>query len=188
MSDNPLKAASACFLVKDDTVLNWPESSFFRYLEAEGFCCGLETSRCSPTVDWVFVNIHSKTYAPGRAGISYAPVVADHAITAAEFRVVWGIFKKYSGMHTLAMTDAQQREQDETRAKIKAAQLETECYFKTATYETYLRDVFRSLCGRLSEQDADEAMAAAAEQLPHYFKEHKDPASAASCAYYWWFC
>jgi len=78
------------FLVKDDT-LKYIECNFYRFLMSEGF----ELFYGNYGVKWAFVNISKKTFAYGRPGVGYVPVLFDHAITIDEFKIIYNIFKKY---------------------------------------------------------------------------------------------
>ena len=91
----------ACFIVKDDSFVDFNESSFKKWLENEGF----ETWRYARWFEtsWVYINIDTKLYSKGMEGIKLTNYVGCHAITIDEFKTIYYIFKKYEGMPLLQM-------------------------------------------------------------------------------------
>ena len=113
MKERKLSDNASCFLIKDDRLKeNWHSTPIYAFLEQEGFSGAKVGTNlgCRGSIDWLYVNIYSKVFAKGRAGIGLAPVVGNHAITFDEFVTIYNIYKKYEGFSTLKMT---QREQDE---------------------------------------------------------------------------
>lgn len=94
-----IAVGSACFLVKDKDLLNGVDSEIAWWLKKEGFemCKGWWTG-----VDWVYININSKTYMGGMPGISVTTPVGEHAITIEEFKAIYSVFKKYEGKTVLS--------------------------------------------------------------------------------------
>ena len=113
MEERKLSDNASCFLIKDDRLKgDWHLTPIYAFLEQEGFSGAKVGTNlgCRADIDWLYVNIYSKVFAKGRAGINLAPVVGNHAITFDEFVTIYNIYKKYEGFSTLKMT---QREQDE---------------------------------------------------------------------------
>ena len=94
-----ISIGGACFLVKDKDLLKGVESEIAYWLKEEGFesCKGWWTG-----VDWVYININSKTYMGGMPGISVTTPVGEHAITIEEFKAIYSVFKKYEGKTVLS--------------------------------------------------------------------------------------
>ena len=94
-----ISVGSACFLVKDKDLLKGVESEIANWLGKEGFelCKGWWTG-----VDWIYININSKTYMGGMPGISVTTPVGEHAITIEEFKAIYSVFKKYEGKTVLS--------------------------------------------------------------------------------------
>lgn len=82
------------FLVCDKE-LSSSEPPFLLWLRSEGFRYGGYHGNygCS----WVYVDITDKLYAYGMPGIPVVQAIGNHAITAEEFKTIYGIYKKYSG-------------------------------------------------------------------------------------------
>lgn len=93
-----ISVGSACFLVKDTDLLRGAESKIANWLTKEGFelCKGWWAG-----VDWIYININSKTYMGGMPGISVTTPVGMHAITFDEFNKIYHIFKQYEGKSVL---------------------------------------------------------------------------------------
>ncbi|MBQ1217901.1 MAG: hypothetical protein IIX85_08075 [Clostridia bacterium] len=108
MEERRLSTGASCFLIKDDGLKEVSHSYIACWLRKNGFTC--EKGVMARGVPWVYINIYSKVYAPGRAGIEYTKVVGDHAITFPEFLTIYNIFKKYEGFSTLKMTEEEQKE------------------------------------------------------------------------------
>lgn len=94
-----ISLAGACFLIKDKDLLKGVESEIANWLEKEGFelCKGWWRG-----VDWIYININSKTYMGGMPGISVTTPVGGHAITIEEFKAIYSVFKKYEGKTVLS--------------------------------------------------------------------------------------
>lgn len=105
MEEKRISDNASCFLVKDERMKSYRTSdAIYDYLTKEGFkaqkgCSFIEG------IDWLYINIYSKVYAKGRAGIALTKVVGDHAITFEEFKIIYDIFKKYENLRTLVMNE-----------------------------------------------------------------------------------
>jgi len=97
------------FLVKDDSIPDY-NGEFMRWLRSEGFRCGVQKNDwgCS----WIFVSITNKMFAFGMPGIKIIQPVGDHAITAAEFKMIYEIFKKYEGLDPLVFQSAEEPQKE----------------------------------------------------------------------------
>lgn len=83
-----IRESKGCFLIRDNSLKQLgdgvysidPGAQFLTWLKSEGF----ESWRLSGRwtyVDWIFVNIDTKVYAPGMPGIKITDVVGRHCIT-----------------------------------------------------------------------------------------------------------
>lgn len=96
------------FLVKDESIKNLPDPcEFYDWLMSEGFIpgwkAGVHHSKgyFQGCVDWIYVNLNSKTVVPGMSGIALFEPIGNHAITVEEFRKIYEIYKKYSGKQVM---------------------------------------------------------------------------------------
>ncbi len=101
-------AGKAVILVKEPGLGNG-NHPFWDWLLGEGFHLWLYHGNYG--CDWVFINLNSMTCAPGMPGIKVVSSIREHAITAEEFKTIWGIFMKYEGLPVLEMPE-------ETEAKL----------------------------------------------------------------------
>ena len=92
----------ACILVKEPG-LGDAKHPFWQWLFDEGFHLWLAHGNYG--CDWVFINLNSMVCAPGMPGISITEVIRHHAVTAEEFKVIWGIFTQYEGLSVLKMPE-----------------------------------------------------------------------------------
>ena len=83
------------FLVCDRS-LGDCDAPFFKWLREEGFTFG-GYHGCYRSCCWAHINITRKQYAYGMPGVCLAQPIGDHAITIGEFRLIYGIYKKYEG-------------------------------------------------------------------------------------------
>ena len=105
MEEKRISDNASCFLVKDERLKSYRTSdAIYDYLTEEGFKVQKGGSFIEG-IDWLYINIYSKVYAKGRAGIALTKVVGDHAITFDEFKTIYGIFKKYENLRTLIMNE-----------------------------------------------------------------------------------
>ena len=122
MSEQTLSANSSCFLIKDERLKkDWHLTAIYDFLKQEGFSgANVGTNLgCREGIDWLYINIYSKVFAKGRAGIALAKVVGDHAITFDEFVNIYNIYKRYEGFSILKMTKEEQAEFEEYIRKIE---------------------------------------------------------------------
>ena len=111
MEERKLSENASCFLIKDERLKkDWHLTPIYDFLKQEGFSgANVGTNlECREGIDWLYVNIYSKVFAKGRAGIALTKVVGDHAITFDEFVTIYNIYKKYEGFSTLKMTKEEQ--------------------------------------------------------------------------------
>ena len=91
-----ISAGSACFLIKDDSLVTW-EGAVWAYLREEGFKSWLKKGNYG--CNWVYVNVNSKLFAPGIPGIPITQNIGrmypKNALTIDEFKVIWEIIKKH---------------------------------------------------------------------------------------------
>ena len=95
-----LHSGEATFLVCEPGIGDW-KHPVWEWLREEGFCSWGHHGNFG--ANWVFINVNSKTFAPGMPGIRLASPVRNHAITLDEFRTVWNIYRKYDGLDPLVM-------------------------------------------------------------------------------------
>lgn len=93
-------AGKACILVKEEGLGNG-DHPFWKWLFDEGFHLWLNHPNYG--MDWVFINLNSMICAPGMPGIKVCSTIREHAITAEEFKVIWGIFTQYEELKPLEM-------------------------------------------------------------------------------------
>ena len=110
--EKTISAGHSCFLVKDASLLNGWESPVYRWLWDHGFA-SWGRKGITQGVDWVYVNLYSKVFAPGLCGYPVTSVVCDHAITFDEFEIIYNIYQQYEGLGALKMTKAEQEKHDE---------------------------------------------------------------------------
>lgn len=112
MEERRISSGAACFLVKDETLKKEWHAPLYEWLRNEGFISwGRKGTFLG--VDWIYINLSSKTYAPGVPGVGITPIVANHAITLDEFMTIYNIYKKYEGLDPLRMTAEEQKEWNE---------------------------------------------------------------------------
>ena len=99
-----ISGGTACFLVKDKSLFEGWDSFVYEWLRREGFASWGRKGDYS-CVDWVYVNVNSKVFAPGMPGIRVTSEIGNHAITFDEFLMIYNIFKKYEGLGPLEMSE-----------------------------------------------------------------------------------
>ena len=109
MEERRISSGNSCILVKDKSLLDGWNSPIYKWLKDEGFISWGRKGVYSG-VDWVFINLTSKMFAPGMPGISVTSVIGNHAITMDEFMTIYHIFKKYEGLDRLRMSKEDQEE------------------------------------------------------------------------------
>lgn len=93
MGENLLKEGAATFYIVDSKLEHRDDDSFILWLKSEGYRL---QSVGHPTADHcLYVNVASKVYNWGMAGILLSPILFDHAIHIDEFMTIYEIFKKY---------------------------------------------------------------------------------------------
>ena len=92
-----ISAGSACFLVRDESLLTW-DGAFWKYLKKEGFKSWGVKGICG--CSWVYINVNTMMFAPGVGGV---PVTSscivsnspDKALSIFEFKVIWEILREH---------------------------------------------------------------------------------------------
>ncbi len=97
-----IRAGNAVILVKEPG-LGDGNHPFWKWLLEQGF--HIWHNHGNYGCDWVFINLNSMVFAPGMPGIRVVQAIREHAITAEEFSVIWGIFMKYEGLPVLKMPE-----------------------------------------------------------------------------------
>lgn len=141
MSQSKLSAGSACILVRDPDVLNDVESKIYQWLRSNGFEAW-KPKGWYDGIDWIYININSKTYMPGMPGVSFADVIGSHAVTFDEFLQIYHIFQKYESLKIMYMSREEQETRERKLAESKAA---LERYWATTSYEQYREDLVKML-------------------------------------------
>lgn len=102
MEERKIGTDGACFLVKDGSLKQEWDCPIYTWLKERGFSSwGRKGSYLG--VDWVFININSKIFAPGMPGVQITRPIGQHAITFDEFKAIYEIFEKYASLPPLQM-------------------------------------------------------------------------------------
>ena len=141
VTERSIGSKNGCFLIKDTSLLQGWNSPVYNYLWSKGFI-RWRTKGVFKGVDWVFVNICSKMFAPGIPGYQVTAVACDHAVTFEEFKTIYEIFGKYVGLDTLNMTIEEQDAYDKKWTEIKKSEME---YLHNLTYEKFFGEVKNEL-------------------------------------------
>ncbi len=88
------------FLVKGEDLKKEWDSKFIKYLKSENFESWHHKGFFA-NCNWLYINLNTKTYAPGMPGIQITKVIGNHAITIDEFFIIYNIYKKYEKLSTL---------------------------------------------------------------------------------------
>ena len=116
MEERKIGTGTSCILVKDVSLLQGWSAPLYQWLKDEGFISWRQKGTYDG-VDWIYINITSKVYAPGMPGIGITQEICGHAVTLDEFMTIYNIFKKYKGLDALRMS---QKEQVEWNERIKS--------------------------------------------------------------------
>ena len=103
MEERKISMNASCFLVKDHSLLLGWEAPLYRWLKENGFV-SWGRNGVYEGVDWVYINLNSKVFAPGMPGVKIASVIGEHALTLNEFKQIYIIFSKYNGLDLLQMS------------------------------------------------------------------------------------
>ena len=118
MEERKIGSGTSCILVKDESLKQEWRAPIYQWLKDEGFISwGRKGTYLG--VDWIFINLTSKVYAPGMPGVGITPTICNHAITLEEFITIYNIFKKYEGLDPLRMS---KQEQEEWEAKHRSCE------------------------------------------------------------------
>ena len=150
--DRRLKEGAATFYIYDMALMHRDDDPFILWLKAEGF--QLESFGHGNAEHGLYVNINSKVYTWGMAGVGLSPIIGNHAIHIDEFKEIYGIFKKYSGFIGCIYTEEDQKKYDEYRRmkpiyEERAEKAKKEYFDRNPSYEEWLNDVADSI---LSDQ------------------------------------
>ena len=96
---NDMIRGNLCFLIKDNDILKWNDSKFILWLESQGF---EQFKSWWDGVDWIYINLNSKTYMCGMPGIAVMEPIGNHALTIEEFMTIYNIYKKYEDKSILS--------------------------------------------------------------------------------------
>jgi len=143
--ERTIGAGHSCILVKDKSLLSGWGSPVYKWLYDHGFI-SWGVKGIYPGVDWVFVNIYSKVFAPGLRGYAVTSVVCDHAVTFEEFETIYNIYKKYEKLDTLNMSKEEQDAHEKKWTKIRDEQKK---YVTELTYEKFFDEVKEKLAPEL---------------------------------------
>ena len=143
-NERKLKEGAATFFIYDKKLHHKDDDPFIVWLKSEGFKA--EYFGHGNVDNAIYVNINSKVYTWGMAGVGLSPVVGDHAIHIDEFKQIYEIFKKYSGFTFSIYTKEDQKAYDDYMAMIPILKEQTEKnrkeYFsKNPTYEEWCHDI-----------------------------------------------
>lgn len=163
-TERSISSNHGCFLVKDKSLLQGWNSPVYNYLWSKGFI-RWRSKGVFKGVDWVFVNICSKIFAPGLPGYSVTDVACDHAVTFEEFKTIYEIFAKYVGLDQLNMTMEEQEIYDKKWTEIEKSERE---YLHNLTYEKFFGEVKEELRKRLRYDVKTE------EELVGYMKREEE--------------
>lgn len=130
---------TSCLLVKDDSLYAGGEAPLYKWLHEEGFRWGGGHGYFND-VNWAYINITSKIYMTGRPGVGVTRVICNHAITLDEFKLIYGIYKKYEGLEPLRMSMEEQIAWHEKKRLEREKENE---YREQLTFEDYLSEVRR---------------------------------------------
>ncbi len=103
-----IAAGTAAILVKDESLRENPDAEFYKYLKAEGFQMWSKSKGCYKGVDWIYVNLNTKCIARGMPGIPVVSAFGNHAVTIDEFKEIYRIYKKYTGMSVFQFVHTEQ--------------------------------------------------------------------------------
>ncbi|RKM63031.1 hypothetical protein D6856_02605 [Butyrivibrio sp. XB500-5] len=143
-NERKLKEGAATFYIYDKELHHKDDDPFIVWLKSEGFKA--EYFGHGNVDNAIYVNINSKVYTWGMAGVSLSAVVGNHAIHIDEFKKIYEIFKKYSGFTFSIYTEEDQRAYDDYMAQIpilkeQAEKSRKEYFSKNPTYEEWCHDV-----------------------------------------------
>ena len=178
MEERKISTGASCLLVRDKSLLDGYAAPLYKWLEKEGFI-SWEKKGCYYDVDWVYINIYSKVYAPGIPGVPLTPVLGKHAITLDEFMTIYQIYKKYEGLSVMIMSAAEQKEWYERQA---ASMERHRLYWADMTFEKYCAEIESSLIKTCPGMSKDEALGYMEENmlwLKEMFRAQESPDQAA---------
>lgn len=137
MDNSKIREGTACFLVKDKDLLSGRNSKIYIWLKENNFVYGGGKGWYS-SVDWIYININSMSYAPGMPGVPLAPPIGNHAITFEEFKNIYSVYSKYIDLPVLRMSKEDELAWNETE---KTIALENKKYWEETNFEKYICDL-----------------------------------------------
>ena len=185
MEKREISSGNSCILVRDDSLLDGWKSPIYSWLKEEGFTSWGRKGVYSG-VDWVYINLTSKIFAPGMPGIPITSVIGNHAITLDEFKTIYYIFKNYEGLEHLRMSKSEQDEWHEKQEK--NAEL-NRAYWSEMTFDRYYAEVKDALIKNykdLPELDVPILLEDEKKTLEDMFHRQYRPDRAAYALYIAW--
>ena len=192
--ERKLTEGAATFYIHDKNLHHKDDDPFIVWLKSEGF--EAEYFGHGNVDNAIYVNINSKVYTWGMAGVGLGPVVGNHAIHIDEFKQIYGIFKKYSKFTFSIYTEEDQKEYDDFQDQIpilkeRAEKAREEYFSQNPTYEKWCHDIACKIMEDESynqhtsmEEILDDMKDKFIERdLRFYFKEKELPAEVAG---QWW--
>ena len=91
-----LTEGTAAFYILDNKLGREDDNECLLWLNSHGFSCecfGKGNTSCA-----MYVNINSKVYNWGMAGVCLATPVGDHALKWDDFLEIYSVFEKYEGL------------------------------------------------------------------------------------------
>ncbi len=152
MKKREISTQANCFVVRDESLLKGWDSPIYEWLKSEGFVSWGQKG-VFDRVDWVYININSKVFAPGMPGINITSTIGNHAITLDEFKTIYQIYKKYDGLDFMRMS---LKEQEEWNEKQKRDKEENRKYWEAMTFDIYCNKVKKILLSQYKGIPADE--------------------------------
>lgn len=185
MNERRIDSGTSCILVKDKGLLKMEKSSLYRWLRKEKFISWGKNGWHSG-VDWMYINLSSKVYAPGIPGSCASSVIGNHAVSADEFKLIYNIFKKYEGLDVLRMS---QLEQNEWYEKQKEYESENNLYWSKMCFEHYLEEVKNEILNEytsIPKEEVCEYIKEQSEYIKSMFEQKYRPGVTAYNLYMMW--
>lgn len=185
MEERKISSGTSCVLVKDQSLFDGWNAPLYKWLKDEGFISWGRKGVYS-AVDWVFINLSSKVYAPGMPGVAVTSVIGKHAITLDEFMTIYQIFKKYEGLETLRMSERDQKEWHEKQAVYAE---ENRLYWLDMTFERYcseIKDILLKTYTGIPAEDVPGYLENEQQYLKDMFHRQCRPGDAAHYLFMMW--
>ncbi len=195
-NERRLKEGTSAFYIYDEKITFSSEDPFIKWLREEGF--EYESFGHGNGPHALYVNINSKVYTRGMAGVGLASVVGNHAIHIDEFKQIYFIFKKYEGLAMGYYSWEQQRKLDEYLKNKDAIEAENKrkreerdaAYFGAdPSFEEYCKDLKTALLDdswykeHYTEEEIESEIEYFEKDVRHSFEREEHPNSVAAK---WW--